>query len=305
MRRPASKTSRPVRTQFPDPPDRPETARRAADPAAAHPPPAARQAASDRTACPSPTSRSPAALPACVASTTRSRGDMPPTPRQRPRQRRRTATVTPHLHLRIARPTTGGRAGILAARALAGVEHVTDRSYARTVQLGRHGLDQVTRSSKRHALMLELTPSLMKAAGSPRVRALRPQRAAGSDLTALRKDARLAASVRPIRACAGRVQRIRDGSARNSRPTSHGEGGNDHRVLVRRSLRRSITRHSPNCVASRRCRPASPPPASTTSRATASSRRVRAPSSSWRSLRVRWPCASMAPIPIPTNPSSG
>ena len=49
----------------------------------------------------------------------------------------------------------------LAARALKGVEHVTDHSYARTVQLGKaKGWVQVTQSKEKHALILEFTHSL-------------------------------------------------------------------------------------------------------------------------------------------------
>ena len=50
----------------------------------------------------------------------------------------------------------------LAARALTGVEHVTDGSYARTVQLGKaKGWIRVTHASEKHALILEFTHSLM------------------------------------------------------------------------------------------------------------------------------------------------
>jgi len=49
----------------------------------------------------------------------------------------------------------------LAARALAGVEHVTDHSYARTVQLGTaRGWIRVTQSNKQHVLLLEFTHTL-------------------------------------------------------------------------------------------------------------------------------------------------
>jgi AraC family transcriptional regulator of adaptative response / DNA-3-methyladenine glycosylase II len=63
----------------------------------------------------------------------------------------------------------------LEARALDGVEHVTDRSYARTVQLGKaKGWIRVTQSRQRDALMLEFTHSLMPVLPSllSRVRAL-------------------------------------------------------------------------------------------------------------------------------------
>jgi AraC family transcriptional regulator of adaptative response / DNA-3-methyladenine glycosylase II len=49
----------------------------------------------------------------------------------------------------------------LAARALCGVEHVTDASYARTVELAEaKGWIKVTQSKKKHALMVEFTHSL-------------------------------------------------------------------------------------------------------------------------------------------------
>jgi AraC family transcriptional regulator, regulatory protein of adaptative response / DNA-3-methyladenine glycosylase II len=89
----------------------------------------------------------------------------------------------------------------LAARALAGVEHVTDNSYARTVQLGTaRGWIRVTPSkTKRHALVVEFTHSL-----TPVLPALLGRVRALFDLDArpdviakrLRKDARLAASVK-------------------------------------------------------------------------------------------------------------
>ena len=54
-----------------------------------------------------------------------------------------------------------GILAFLAARALTGIEHVTDSSYARTVQLGEaKGWIRVTQSKKKHALMVEFTHSL-------------------------------------------------------------------------------------------------------------------------------------------------
>jgi AraC family transcriptional regulator of adaptative response / DNA-3-methyladenine glycosylase II len=88
----------------------------------------------------------------------------------------------------------------LSARALVGVEHVTDEAYARTVQLGKaKGWIRVTQSKKQHALLVEfthtLTPVLPALLG--RVRALfdldaRP------DVIAKRlaKDERLARAVK-------------------------------------------------------------------------------------------------------------
>jgi AraC family transcriptional regulator of adaptative response / DNA-3-methyladenine glycosylase II len=93
-----------------------------------------------------------------------------------------------------------GILAFLAARALKGVEHVTESSYSRTVQFGRAtGWIRVTQSAKKHALMVEfahsLTPVLPALLG--RVRALfdldaRP------DLIAkhLRKDPRLVSAVK-------------------------------------------------------------------------------------------------------------
>jgi AraC family transcriptional regulator, regulatory protein of adaptative response / DNA-3-methyladenine glycosylase II len=93
-----------------------------------------------------------------------------------------------------------GILAFLAARALVGVEQVTDRSYARTVQLGEvKGWIKVTEARDKHALMVEFTHSLTPVLPAllGRVRALfdldaRP------DLIAkhLRKDARLASAVK-------------------------------------------------------------------------------------------------------------
>lgn len=93
-----------------------------------------------------------------------------------------------------------GILAFLSARALTGVEHVTGSSYARTVQLGKAtGWIRVTQSTKKHALMVELTHSLTPVLPAllARVRALfdldaRP------DLIAkhLSRDARLAPAVR-------------------------------------------------------------------------------------------------------------
>jgi AraC family transcriptional regulator of adaptative response / DNA-3-methyladenine glycosylase II len=94
-----------------------------------------------------------------------------------------------------------GVLAFLRARALAGVEHVTDSSYARTVQIGKaKGWIRVTQSkNKRHALLVEFTHSL-----TPVLPALLGRVRALFDLDArpdviarrLRRDARLAASVR-------------------------------------------------------------------------------------------------------------
>jgi len=93
-----------------------------------------------------------------------------------------------------------GLLAFLSARALKGIEHVTDESYARTVQFGKaRGWIRVTQSKRHHALLLEfthtLTPVLPTLLG--RVRALfdldaRP------DVIAKRlgKDAHLARAVK-------------------------------------------------------------------------------------------------------------
>jgi len=93
-----------------------------------------------------------------------------------------------------------GVLAFLAARAIAGVEHVTDRSYARTVQLGKaQGWIRLTHSKQKHALLLEFTHSL-----TPVLPALLSRTRALFDLDArpdviakrLRRDSRLAAAVR-------------------------------------------------------------------------------------------------------------
>ena len=92
-----------------------------------------------------------------------------------------------------------GVINFLAARALKGIEHVTDTSYARTVQLGEaKGWIKVTPSRKTHALMVEFTHSLTPVLPAllGRVRALFDLNAR-PDLIAkhLKKDARLKRAV--------------------------------------------------------------------------------------------------------------
>ena len=93
-----------------------------------------------------------------------------------------------------------GILAFLAARALIGIEHATDCSYARTVHLGKaKGWIRVTQSRKAHALSVEFTHSL-----TPVLPALLTRLRALFDLNArpdlisrhLRKDVRLAAAVR-------------------------------------------------------------------------------------------------------------
>ena len=93
-----------------------------------------------------------------------------------------------------------GMLGFLQVRALAGVEHVADAAYMRTVHLGTmRGWIRVTHAKERHALLLEFTHSLMPVLPAllTRVRALfdldaRPDVIARR----LRQDMRLAAAVR-------------------------------------------------------------------------------------------------------------
>src|SRR5262245_29159061 len=93
-----------------------------------------------------------------------------------------------------------GILAFLAARALAGVEHVSDCSYARTVQLGNaKGWIRVTHAKNQHALLVEFTHSLTSVLPAllGRTRALfdldaRPDVIAKR----LRRDARLAPAVR-------------------------------------------------------------------------------------------------------------
>jgi AraC family transcriptional regulator, regulatory protein of adaptative response / DNA-3-methyladenine glycosylase II len=93
-----------------------------------------------------------------------------------------------------------GVLGFLEARALTGIEHVSDSSYARTVQLGEaKGWIRVTQSKKQHALMLEFTHSLTPVLPAllSRVRALFDLNARPDLISRhLRKDERLAAAVR-------------------------------------------------------------------------------------------------------------
>jgi AraC family transcriptional regulator of adaptative response / DNA-3-methyladenine glycosylase II len=88
----------------------------------------------------------------------------------------------------------------LAGRALSGVEHVTDRSYARTVQLGKaKGWMRVTQATHQDALLVEFSHTLAPVlpAMLARVRALFDLDARPDVIAKLLgKDARLAASVR-------------------------------------------------------------------------------------------------------------
>jgi AraC family transcriptional regulator, regulatory protein of adaptative response / DNA-3-methyladenine glycosylase II len=93
-----------------------------------------------------------------------------------------------------------GILAFLAARALTGIEHVTDRSYARTVQLGTaKGWMRVTHSKQQHTLLVEFTHSLtpMLPALLSRTRALFDLDARPDVITKrLRRDAHLAPAVK-------------------------------------------------------------------------------------------------------------
>ncbi len=93
-----------------------------------------------------------------------------------------------------------GVLAFLEARALTGIEHVTDGSYARTVELGESkGWIRVTQSKKKHGLMVELTHSLTPVLPAllSRVRALFDLNAR-PDLIAkhLSRDPRLSSAVK-------------------------------------------------------------------------------------------------------------
>jgi AraC family transcriptional regulator of adaptative response / DNA-3-methyladenine glycosylase II len=132
------------------------------------------------------------------------RYDMPPT-RLRSRVAGNAAanaeTQTSTLQLSY-RPPYNWKAilAFLAARALKGIEHVTDSSYARTVRLGdATGWIRVTQSTQKHALMDEFTHSLTPVlpAMLGRVRSLFDLNAR-PDLIAkhLARDARLKSAVK-------------------------------------------------------------------------------------------------------------
>ncbi len=129
---------------------------------------------------------------------------MPPT-RLRKQRQTRAARGSGHgtstLQLSYRAPYDwAGILAFLAGRALKGIEHVTDRSYARTVELGEAtGWIEVTQSRKRHALMIEFTHTLAPVLPAllSRVRALfdldaRPDLIASH----LGKDARLAPAIK-------------------------------------------------------------------------------------------------------------
>ena len=171
-----------------------------------------------------------------------------------------------------------------------GIEWVTDESYARTVPLGdAKGWIRVTQSRRRStrccsSSRTRLTPALPALLG--RVRALfdlnaRPDMIAKHLRQGRAPRAGGEEQSRPARAW--RVQRIRDGPARDPRAAGHREGGDDHRLPVRRGVRRAH-RHA-ICrteSADARRRRASRRPASTTSPGSASWRLARGASSRWR-----------------------
>ena len=112
-----------------------------------------------------------------------------------------TETQTSTLQLSYRPPYDWkGILAFLAARALNGIEHVTDASYARTVRLGdAKGWIRVTQSTQKHALMVEFTHSLTPVlpAMLGRVRSLFDLNAR-PDLIAkhLARDARLKSAVK-------------------------------------------------------------------------------------------------------------
>ena len=112
-----------------------------------------------------------------------------------------TENQTSTLHLSYRPPYDWkGVLAFLEARALEGIEYVTDSSYARTVQLGdAKGWIRVTQSRNKHALMLEFTHSLTPALPAllRRVRGLFDLNARPDLISKhLRKDERLASAVR-------------------------------------------------------------------------------------------------------------
>ena len=206
-----------------------------------------------------------------------------------------------------------GILAFLAARALKGVEHVTDASYARTVQLGEAtGWIRVTQSKKKHALMVEFTHSLTPVLPAllSRVRALfdldaRPDLIAKHLRQGRAPGRRRQGESRP--AGARRLQRIRAGPARDPRAAGDGQGRHDHRRPVRRGVRRAH-RHAVCGTESTHTRtgPGRGRHASTTSPDTASSPHAPGASSRWRARRDPAGSASTAArITIPTTPSSG
>jgi AraC family transcriptional regulator, regulatory protein of adaptative response / DNA-3-methyladenine glycosylase II len=110
-------------------------------------------------------------------------------------------TTTSTLHLSYRPPYDWkGVLAFLSARALEGIEWVTDESYARTVRLGEaKGWIRVTHAPKKHALMLELTHSLTPALPAllSRVRALFDLNARPDMISRhLARDERLARAVK-------------------------------------------------------------------------------------------------------------
>jgi AraC family transcriptional regulator of adaptative response / DNA-3-methyladenine glycosylase II len=137
-----------------------------------------------------------------------------------------------------------GMLAFLSARALTGIEHVTPTTYSRTVQLGKaKGWITVSRAGEARARSGVSTRAHTGAAGAaaPPARALRSQRAPRRDRVAPEtgRASRGRRARQPRPAGAGRVQRFRDGAARDSRPAGDGEGGHDHRLPVRRDVRRA------------------------------------------------------------------
>ena len=239
---------------------------------------------SPRRRCRSPRWRSRAASRACAVSTTRSAAATACRPRAcASRDGRRTARPRARdftLLLSYRAPYDWhGRARVPRARALAGVEEVTDDAYVRTVRLGARRGGFASRSAEaaraargaRHSLTPAL-PALLA-----RVRALfdldaRPDVIARASPQGPRLDAAVG-EPRPARP--RRVRRIRARRARDPRPAGHGKGRDDHRGPLRRGVRRADRDAARGAQAPvTRRRRASPRPASTRSPASASSARA-------------------------------
>ena len=248
----------PVRAQLaPDPPHHPEGAGRRANPAVADTPAAARQAAADRDGVaddrdrvcqrllqPAPVQRRVQQPLRDAANTTAQEGDGASSGNRRQRHVDPAARVSTAVRL----------AGILAFLADAhSPASSASRSTVRADRAARRvdGMDpgDAVEQPRRPARRVHTRPDAGAAgAAQPRAGAVRSRRAAGCDRERPPEGPSLGhcdqGESRPARA--GRLQRIRDGPARDSRPAGDGESGHDHRRPVRR---RRLASRSP-----RRCR---------------------------------------------------